>query len=55
MANAMKQGRMCATWTAALLVMGSVIVNPTASAQSAKPKIVHDSEYYILETQHSEQ
>jgi hypothetical protein len=24
-------------------------------AQDATPKIVHDSEYYILETQHSEQ
>src|SRR5271170_6676400 len=51
----MKHYRTCATWIAVNLIICWVVVNQTASAQSAKPKIVHDSEYYILETQHGEQ
>lgn len=37
------------------LIAGCAAFNPTAVGQDTKPKIVHDSEYYILETQHSEQ
>jgi len=35
------------------LILGCVTANPTVVAQNA-PRIVHDSEYYILETQHGE-
>jgi hypothetical protein len=40
---------------AVALILGSVAFNQTAIAQSAKPQIVHDSEYYILEMQHGDQ
>jgi arylsulfatase len=51
----MKSDWLGATWIAGALIFGCVTVNQTAVAQGAKSKIVHDSEYYILETQHSEQ
>src|SRR5271169_1092819 len=50
----MKQGWMRTTWIAAL-IFGCLTANPIAAAQSAKPGVVHDSEYYILEMQHGEQ
>ena len=40
---------------AVALILGWVAFNQTAVAQSVKPQIVHDSEYYILEMQHGEQ
>jgi Sulfatase len=53
--NAMKQNWMGSVWVTGALLVGCVTVNPTAVAQGAKPKIVHDFEYYVLETQHGEQ
>ena len=50
----MKQTWMSAT-AVATLIFGCVLVNPAANAQNAKPEIVHDSEYYILATQHGQQ
>ena len=44
----MKQTWMSATAVASL-IFGCVVVNQAAFAQNAKPEIVHDSEYYILE------
>ena len=38
----------------AALLMSLLVVNQTALAQSSKPKIVHDSEYYILDAQHGQ-
>jgi arylsulfatase len=35
-------------------MVGLLAVNQTAFAQADKPKIVHDSEYYIVEAQHGE-
>jgi hypothetical protein len=47
------------TWNRATavasLIFGCVLVNQTAIAQNAKPEIIHDSEYYILATQHGQQ
>ena len=51
----MKQNWMYAGLVTGALIAGCTVFNPTVVGQSAKPKIVHDSEYYILETQHSEQ
>jgi hypothetical protein len=50
----MKQGRMTNTCVAIALIVSWLTLNSAVAAQSAKPGIVHDSEYYILETQHSE-
>jgi hypothetical protein len=50
----MKQTWMSVTVVASM-IFGGVLVNPAANAQNAKPEIVHDSEYYILATQHGAQ
>jgi arylsulfatase len=52
--NAMKHSWMVTTSIAAALIAGCN-ASQTAIAQQAKPEIVHDSEYYILATQHGEQ
>ena len=39
---------------AAAALVGLLGINKTADAQAAKPKIVHDAEYYILDAQHGE-
>jgi hypothetical protein len=36
------------------LITGLMACNQIAAAQSRKPEILHDSEYYILEAQHGE-
>ena len=36
------------------LIVGFLVVNQTAAAQSGTPKIIHDSEYYILDALHGE-
>jgi hypothetical protein len=51
----MKESWMGATSIAVALVVGCATVNQAAIAQSAKREIVHDSEYYILATQHGDQ
>jgi arylsulfatase len=51
----MKQDWIGAARIAVALIAGPLAVNQTAFAQADKPKIVHDSEYYILEAQHGEQ
>ena len=38
----------------AALLISLLVVNQSAYAQTDKPKIVHDSEYYILDAQHGE-
>ena len=48
-----------ATWTGSICVVLGVMIalltaTQTASAQTAKPKIVHDAEYHILDAQHGE-
>jgi arylsulfatase A-like enzyme len=43
-----------ATRVAAALTVGLLVVAQGALAQTARPKIVHDSEYYILEAQHGQ-
>lgn len=50
----MKHSWMVTTSIAAALIAGCN-ASQTAIAQQAKPEIVHDSEYYILATQHGEQ
>ena len=40
---------------AATALVGLLCVNQTAYAQSAKPTIIHDAEYYILDAQNGEQ
>ena len=50
----MKLGRMRPVWISAALILGCVAVDQAAAAEHAKSKIVHDAEYYILETQHGE-
>ena len=47
--------RDCTGVAGVALMVGLLAVNQTAFAQADKPKIVHDSEYYILEAQHGEQ
>ena len=46
------------TWIAARIavtvIVGLLVVSQTAFAQAGKPKIVHDSEYYILDAQHGQ-
>jgi arylsulfatase len=51
----MKQNWNHSTLFGLALIFGCVAFSQTANGQSAKPKIVHDSEYYILEMQHGEQ
>src|SRR5271165_298149 len=51
----MKQRWIETTSFALALIFGCATLIPTAVAQSEKPKIIHDSEYYILETQHGDQ
>ncbi len=44
--------------TLAIVPLAVVVLlgnSQTAVAQSEKPKIVHDAEYYILDAQHGEQ
>ena len=50
----MKHSWMVTTSIAAALIAGCN-ASQTAFAQQAKPEIIHDSEYYILATQHGEQ
>jgi arylsulfatase A-like enzyme len=40
---------------AAVLIASLLVVDQAALAQSDKPKIIHDAEYYILEAQHGDQ
>jgi arylsulfatase A-like enzyme len=35
-------------------IIGLLVVNQTASAQTRRPEIIHDAEYYILDAQHGE-
>src|SRR5271163_2915615 len=51
----MKHDWIGAARIAAALIVGLLAVGQTADAQTGTPKIVHDSEYYILEAQHGEQ
>ena len=53
--NAMKQDWIDAARVAVALMVGLLVVDQTAFAQAGKPKIVHDSEYYILDAVHGEQ
>ena len=50
----MKQTWMRAT-VATSFIFGCIAIYQSAIAQSAKPEIVHNSEYYILATQHGAQ
>ena len=38
----------------AALLISLLVVNQSAHAQTDKPKIIHDAEYYILDAQHGE-
>ena len=48
----MKQDWIGAARIAAPLIVGLLVVDQIALAQEDKPKMIHDSEYYILEAQH---
>ena len=50
----MKPRSMRPFWISAALIFGCIASGQTALAEHAKPKIIHDSEYYILEAQHGE-
>ena len=50
----MKQDWIGAARLAVALIVGLLVVSQTAFAQADKPKIVHDSEYYILDALHGE-
>ena len=52
--NAMKQRLMGTARVAVALVVALLVISQTAAAQGGKPKIVHDSEYYILDAQHGQ-
>ena len=52
--NAMKQRWIGAARIAVAVVVGLLVISQTAAAQVSKPKIIHDSEYYILEAQHGQ-
>jgi arylsulfatase len=51
----MKRDWIGAAWIAVALIVGLLAVDQTAVAQADKPKIIHDSEYYILDALHGEQ
>jgi arylsulfatase len=51
----MKRDWIGAACIAVALIVGLLAVDQTAFAQADKPKIVHDSEYYILDALHGEQ
>jgi membrane-bound lytic murein transglycosylase B len=52
---AMKRAWMCVTASASL-TFGCTTVNQAAIAQSAKPQMVHDAEYYYIQAaQHGQQ
>jgi hypothetical protein len=52
--NAMKQEWIRAASLAVALIVGFLVVNQSAYAQTEKPKIIHDAEYYILDAQHGQ-
>jgi arylsulfatase len=51
----MKRDWIGAACIAVALIVGLLAVDQTAVAQADKPKIIHDSEYYILDALHGEQ
>ena len=49
------QSTLLKTWSLAIvaaLLISLLVVNQSAYAQTDKPKIVHDAEYYILDVQY---
>ncbi|MGH6933130.1 MAG: sulfatase-like hydrolase/transferase [Dongiaceae bacterium] len=52
--NAKKRSRLGLASIAVAVIIGLLLVNQTAFAQPAKPKIIHDADYYILDAQHGQ-